>query len=116
MRIRVSLVAAGMVLTAIVGVADSPAASGRTAKIAGRVLVCNTPTNCMARIFKVSAETADGHTVARTKTTGTRNKYTLRVRPGSYELVAVSQGLLCHALATTAAHHTTHTNITCLVP
>jgi hypothetical protein len=116
MRIWASLVVAGIVLATVIGVSGSPAASGRNARIAGRVLVCNTPTNCMTRTFKVSAENAAGQTLARTRTTGARNKYRLRVPPGSYDLVAVSSGLLCHALAAAAAHHTTHQNITCLVP
>jgi hypothetical protein len=31
-------------------------------------------------------------------------------------LLAVSSGLSCHASAKAVSHHTTHKNITCLVP
>jgi hypothetical protein len=91
-------------------------ASVKDARISGRVLVCNAPGHCMQRQFQVSATNAHGKTVARTTTTDAYNDYTLRLAPGSYNLVATSDGLTCKASAKAVAHHTTHKNITCLVP
>jgi hypothetical protein len=70
----------------------------------------------MTRDFIVSAVNLAGNAVARASTRGVANKYALRVPPGSYELVALSSGLRCQATARAIAHHTTHKNITCLVP
>lgn len=103
-------------LGALAGLAGWQAATHRDARIAGRVLVCNAPGNCLTRKFTVSAENARGRTVARTRTKGHGNRYSLRVPPGSYELLAVSSGLRCEASARARAHHTTHQDITCPVP
>jgi hypothetical protein len=109
-------VAAAIGLTAAIGVSGSQAASERSARIVGRVLVCNTPTTCLTRQFTVSAINLAGHAVARAASRGVENNYALRVRPGAYKLEAVSSGLHCQASARAAAHHTTHKSITCLVP
>jgi hypothetical protein len=86
------------------------------ARIAGRVLVCNSPGHCMTREFHVSAIDSAGQTVARATTTGSHNRYRLRVAPGRYRLVAKSSGLVCKASATAVAHTSTRQDITCLVP
>jgi hypothetical protein len=91
-------------------------ASHRDARIAGRVLVCNTPDHCLTRRFKVVARNSAGKTVARTSTSGDHNHFALHVFPGSYRLVATSSGLVCKASATASVHHTRRKNITCLVP
>ncbi len=117
------LLAAGLMgstgaLAAPVGATRALAAPvvARDARIAGRVLLCNSPGHCMTRKFTVSAIDSAGDKVASTSTMGVHNAYRLRVAPGAYRLVAKSHGLVCEGTATAAAHKTTRTNITCLVP
>jgi hypothetical protein len=116
--VRRGLGVALITATAVVGAAAQAAAGDRpaNARIAGQVLVCNTPDHCLTRHFQVVAIDSAGRTVARTETTTPRNHYTLAVRPGSYQLVATSHGLRCVAAATALAHHRTRQNIVCLVP
>jgi hypothetical protein len=111
--VSVGLVAACLAASAA-GVAAAQAP--RDARIAGDVLVCNAPGNCMTREFTVSAFNQAGRKVAQTDTKSPDNAYRLHVSPGRYKLVAKSQGLVCRASATALAHHTTRRNITCLVP
>lgn len=123
-RMRRALVACGVLAAAALGpmtfamatTRRAQMASRRTARIAGRVLVCNVPEHCMTRRFKVSAQNSSGRRVARTTTHGRRNRFALHVPPGSYRLVATSSGLVCKASAAATAHRTTYKNITCLVP
>lgn len=88
----------------------------RHAWIEGRVRVCNGPGRCLTRQFDVSAVNSSGKTVARYTTTSATNHFTLRVRAGTYQLVASSSGLRCQASAVARRRHTTHQDITCLVP
>jgi len=88
----------------------------RNARIVGDVNVCNAPGHCMTRTFKVSATDSAGKVVAHTTTYGVDNRYLLRVNAGSYSLLATSSGLKCTGSATTRAHHTVTSDITCLVP
>lgn len=93
------------------------AGSARDARIAGRVIECNTPEHCVRGHFKVVAIDSAGRTVATTSTSSRHNAYRLRVAAGSYRLVARTHGgLKCQASAKAVAHRTTHQNITCLVP
>jgi hypothetical protein len=106
------------VAASAVGCVGAAAAQAPTAdaRIAGHVLVCNAPGNCMTREFTVSAVNQAGRAVAKTHTKSAHNDYRVRVSPGHYKLVAKSQGLVCRATATAVAHRTTRRNITCLVP
>jgi hypothetical protein len=113
---RRAIVCGGVIAVSALGQTALAAPSPRTARITGRVRVCNTPDHCVTRVFHVSAVNANGRTVARTSTTGTDNRYRLRLRPGDYQLVAKSSGLVCKASATAVAHETERVDITCLVP
>ncbi len=118
---RASIFVAMIAASAGAGVSGSAGALAaqagtRDARIAGRVLVCNSPGHCMTRKFKVSAIDSAGGKAATSSTTGVHNAYRLRVAPGTYRLVAKSHGLVCKATAVATADQTTRKNITCLVP
>ncbi len=106
----------GPLAFAIAAPREAQLASRRAGRIASHVLLCNVPDHCLTRRFKVTARNSSGRIVGHTSTSGARNHFALRVSPGSYRLVATSSGLVCKASATSTAHHTTHKNITCLVP
>ena len=114
--VPIGLVAGCLAASAVGSIGVAAAHAPTTGRIAGDVLVCNSPGHCMTREFTVSALDSAGHTVAKTKTKSADNAYRLRVSPGHYKLVAKSQGLVCRASATAVAGHTTRRNITCLVP
>ena len=83
--------------------------------VVGDVRECNTPSNCVSDDFTVSAIDAAGKLAGRTRSE--RNHFRLRLLPGSYSLVAESDGgLRCDGSAVVHARRTTHADITCLVP
>ncbi|MBV9213541.1 MAG: hypothetical protein JOZ25_07825 [Actinobacteria bacterium] len=83
--------------------------------VEGEVRECNTPTTCATNDFTVSAYDGAGRLAGSTHTD--HNHYKLRLLPGSYSLVARSDGgLKCDGSAMVQPHRTTHADITCLVP
>ncbi len=95
--------------------AAEPAVQGN-ALIVGEVRVCNIPDHCLTRTFKVTATDRSGRQITAATTSGTANRYRLRVTAGRYALTATSSGLHCAGSTTARANRTVTANVICLVP
>lgn len=118
MRPAASAAVAALIVTG--AFASLPASAGvrqtPSARIAGEVRVCNIPSHCLTRVFRVSATDSAGRLVADTNTSGPANRYRLLVPARHYSLLATSHGLRCTGTTTAIANRTVSANITCLIP